>query len=125
MLPIDERLFEIDAVLEALTQEVLASSEASSYRLAKKAFEEDADLQEKVARLDENRAFLTYRPEIRALQKEIALNEKVYQLKLAENELQALLSALTEKIAASISPTIAVNTYNPIKGGTKHAHRRI
>ena len=87
---------------------------------AKKAFEEDEDLQSKLRLLTDNQEYIAFRPELAQLRKEILLNEKVYQLRIAENDLQELLSELTKDISSAISAHIFVDENLPLKGGSRH-----
>lgn len=59
---------------------------------------------------------------MRALQKEINTNDKVYALRLAENDVQAILSDLTKAITQSISDNIYVDENLPLKGGRHERH---
>ncbi|MDR0200365.1 MAG: YlbF family regulator [Streptococcaceae bacterium] len=128
MLHVDEDLLAIDALIEAVVAEILASDEAKTYQEAAVKFDRDAEIAEKIARLDENRAYLPYREDLRALAKEINVHPTVYGLKLAENDLQRRLSNLTKEIASAISKDIRVDDALPLgldgKGESKHGHRR-
>ncbi|MFC4653380.1 YlbF family regulator [Lactococcus nasutitermitis] len=120
MLIIDEKLLEIENSFDNLVTEIGKSSEVARYKKLRRAFLADEKLQKKIAQLNENRDFLAYRPELRELQKEIFMDEKVYQLRLAENDVQVILSNLTKKIASSISENIYVDENIPLKGGSRH-----
>jgi cell fate (sporulation/competence/biofilm development) regulator YlbF (YheA/YmcA/DUF963 family) len=124
MLRIDEDLFEIDALIENLVANILASPEAERYRVAKQALESDPQLQEELLKLQESADLIAFRSELRDLQKKVTVNPKVYQLKLAENDLQAELSALAKKLSAAVSENIAVDDLSPIQRGGHHQHRR-
>ena len=117
MLIIDENLLEIEDLLERLVSELAHLPEVKAYRQAKSAFLADTILQEQLAQLSENSAFISYRSELKKLQREINMNEKVYALRLAENDLQGILSDLTKKITQGISEHIYVDENLPLKGG--------
>lgn len=127
MLIIDENLLRIDELIDDLVDEFVKFPEVDYYKKAKEAFEADKDLQEKLALLKENENYLPYRPELRQLQKEINLNEKVYALRLAENDLQLILSNLTEEITQAISKDIYVEKFSPLGGEGRHGrhHKKI
>ena len=92
MLIINEQLFEIDDLIDEVVKDFLELPEVAAYR----------------------------RPELAQLRKEILLNEKVYQLRIAENDLQELLSELTKDISSAISAHIFVDENLPLKGGSRH-----
>ena len=121
MLIIDEKLLEIDDLIDEVVNEFMKKDEVATYLKAKKTFLSDDTLQKKIAVITDNKAYLAYRPELKQLQKEIMTNSKVYALKLAENDVQEILSALTKKIAQSISTTITIDENLPLKGGGHHA----
>ena len=122
MLIIDEDLIEIDDLVENIVQAFSCFPEVEAYRHAKTKFTEDEILQKKITQLNENQKYITFRPELRALQKEINTNVKVYPLRLAENDVQAILSDLTKAITQSISDNIYVDENLPLKGGRHERH---
>lgn len=126
MLIIDEKLLEIDDLIDELVVEFMGRPETKSYLKTRAVFEADAELQNKIAVIADNADFIAYRPELKQLQKEIIINDKVYALKLAENDLQGVLSALTKVIAGTISENIYIDENLPLKGGSQHDrhHRR-
>ena len=124
MLIVDENLLAIDSLLEDLAVELIKSDRAGAYLQAQRDFKADKDLQEKLQLLDENRDFLAYRQELRALQRELTVDPKVYALRLAENDLQEELSALTKRITAAISPHIYVDENLPLRKGQHGRHHR-
>jgi cell fate (sporulation/competence/biofilm development) regulator YlbF (YheA/YmcA/DUF963 family) len=121
MLIIDEKLLEIEDLLDELVGELLNLPEIAVYRQAKMDFLSDELLQEKLLLLNENLDYVAYRPELKALQREINTNEKVYAVRLAENDLQMILSELTKNITRGISEHIYVDENLPLKGG-HHGH---
>lgn len=126
MLIINEKLFEIDDLINELVVEFEKFPEILIYKRAKAIFLKDSVLQEKIIFLSENQNFIAFRPELRKLQREINLNDKVYKLRLAENDIQVLLSALTKKLVSSISEDIYVDENLPLKGENRHGrhHRK-
>lgn len=120
MLTIDERVMALDDLAEVVAQEFMRLEVVSDFREKKQAFDQDNDVQKKLQTLEDNRAYISYRPEIRALQQDIMLSDSIYQLKLAENDIQTALSDLAEKIAAVISDEIEVDEHLPFKKGGHH-----
>ena len=120
MLIINEQLFEIDDLIDEVVKDFLELPEVAAYRALKTTFEEDEDLQAKLQLLTDNQEYIAFRPELAQLRKEILLNEKVYQLRIAENDLQELLSELTKDISSAISAHIFVDENLPLKGGSRH-----
>ena len=88
MLIIDQNLLEIDNLLEKIMDEFLKFPEVEAYQKAKADFMADENLQSQLKTLEDNSEYIAFRPELRALQHEINLNEKVYAFRLAENDLQ-------------------------------------
>ncbi|MDR2975812.1 MAG: YlbF family regulator [Streptococcaceae bacterium] len=124
MLHIDNNLLEIDSSIDEIVAELLKSDEVMLYRKARENFLKDEKLQNKIAVLQQNIDFIPFRSDLRELQREINLNEKVYQLKLAENDLQEILSNLTKAITYSISKNIPIDENLPLRGGGHHQRRR-
>ncbi|MGO2656989.1 MAG: YlbF family regulator [Lactococcus lactis] len=122
MLIIDQNLLEIDNLLEKIMDEFLKFPEVEAYQKAKVDFMADENLQSQLKALQDNSEYIAFRPELRALQHEINLNEKVYAFRLAENDLQQILTALTKKITNSISEQIYVDENLPLKGGQHGRH---
>ncbi|MGO3520395.1 MAG: YlbF family regulator [Lactococcus lactis] len=122
MLIIDQNLLEIDNLLEKIMDEFLKFPEVEAYQKAKVDFMADENLQSQLKTLQDNSEYIAFRPELRALQHEINLNEKVYAFRLAENDLQQILTALTKKITNSISEQIYVDENLPLKGGQHGRH---
>ena len=122
MLIIDQNLLEIDNLLEKIMDEFLKFPEGEAYQKAKADFMADENLQSQLKTLQDNSEYIAFRPELRALQHEINLNEKVYAFRLAENDLQQILTALTKKITNSISEQIYVDENLPLKGGQHGRH---
>ena len=120
MLIIDEKLLEIDELIDQVVSEFLKLPEVARYRQAREIFENDEVLQKKISVSRDNAEFANFRPELKALQREINLDEKVYGLRLAENDLQEILSALTETLANAISENIFIDENLPLKGGSRH-----
>lgn len=125
VLHINEELFEIDDCIDDIVSELLRSEEVAHYRAARDEFLADDVLQGKLALLQENLEFTSIRPELRDLKREINLNDKVYQLKLAENDLQELLSNLAKTLSYSISKHIFIDENLPLRGGGHHQRRKI
>ncbi|MDN6013813.1 MAG: hypothetical protein L0I12_08625, partial [Lactococcus sp.] len=65
-------------------------------------------------------AYIAHRPEIRSLQQELMMTDEIFQLKLAENDVQGALSELVIKIAGVISADISVDEHLPLKKGGHH-----
>ncbi|MDM5144555.1 hypothetical protein ICE98_01651 [Lactococcus lactis] len=122
MLIIDQNLLEIDDLLEKIMDSFLEFPEIKLYQKAKADFMADENLQNQLKVLNDNSDYISFRPELRALQHEINLNEKVYAFRLAENDLQQILTALTKKITNSISEQIYVDENLPLKGGQHGRH---
>lgn len=120
MLIINENLFEIDDSIDDLVKGILALPQVAAYHKLKTEFEADQDLQDNLRLLTENQDYIAFRPELAQLKKDILLNEKVYNLRVAENDLQELLSELTKDIASAISEHIFVDENLPLKGGAHH-----
>ncbi|QPS71049.1 YlbF family regulator [Lactococcus garvieae] len=120
MLIINEQLFEIDDLIDVLVKDFLDLPQVAAYRKLKAEFEADQNLQDNLRTLTENQDYIAYRPELAQLKKDILLNDKVYHLRVAENDLQELLSNLTKDITASISKHIFVDENLPLKGGNRH-----
>ncbi|GBG96060.1 YlbF family regulator [Lactococcus termiticola] len=122
MLIIDENLMAIDEKLDELVASLLEHEpEVEAYRLARRAFLEDAELQAQLQLLEEQADYIAFRPELKKLQKELMVNEKVYQLRLAENDLQRLLSELAKGLAGAISEDILIDENIPLARGGRHA----
>lgn len=124
MLRIDERLLEFDVLVDELVDELLSSEETDNYRKRRIDFVGDADLQEELMTLNENLEWVNYRPELRELKKEIILNEKVYQLRLAENDLQELLSSITKSLVQELSVHVPIDENLVLRGGNHHQRRK-
>jgi cell fate (sporulation/competence/biofilm development) regulator YlbF (YheA/YmcA/DUF963 family) len=124
VLHIDENLLAIDEEIDKLAEEILNSQQVRHYRQSRQAFRNDENLQDELAILNENLAYLNFRPDLRDLQKKINLNPKVYALRLAENDLQELLSELTKSLTASVSEHITIDENLPLKGGGHHQRRK-
>ncbi|MDR1605941.1 MAG: hypothetical protein LBS41_02385 [Streptococcaceae bacterium] len=120
MLRIDEKLIELDDLTDELTRAFLRLELVQIFQRRQQAFASDQVLQQQVKKLEENRAFVTMRPEIRALQQEVMMADATYQLKLAENDMQSALSELAKKIAGVISVDIFVDENLPLKKGGHH-----
>lgn len=120
MLIIDEQLLEIDQLIDQLVEDFTQTPKYSDYQAIKINFENDSQLQEKIKTLQENMDYLNFRAELKTLQKEIISHPLVYQLKLAENDLQAELNTLSKHISQTISTHIYVDENLPLKGGSRH-----
>ena len=122
MLIIDENLVEIDDLLEKIMDSFLEFPEIKLYQKAKADFMADETLQNQLKVLNDNSDYISFRPELKTLQHEINTNEKVYALRLAENDVQQILTDLTKKITKSISEQIYVDENLPLKGGKHGRH---
>ena len=122
MLIIDENLVEIDDLLEKIMDSFLEFPEIKLYQKAKADFMADETLQKQLKVLNDNSDYISFRPELETLQHEINTNEKVYALRLAENDVQEILTDLTKKITKSISEQIYVDENLPLKGGQHGRH---
>ena len=122
MLIIDENLVEIDDLLEKIMDSFLEFPEIKLYQKAKADFMADETLQNQLKVLNDNSDYISFLPELKTLQHEINTNEKVYALRLAENDVQQILTDLTKKITKSISEQIYVDENLPLKGGQHGRH---
>jgi cell fate (sporulation/competence/biofilm development) regulator YlbF (YheA/YmcA/DUF963 family) len=120
MLIIDEKIIALDELADELVKAFVKLEVVTAFRERKSAFESDEALQEKLQTLEANRDFMDFRPEIRDLQRSLVMNETVYQLRLAENDVQASLSDLAKKIAGVVSDDIFVDENLPLKKGAHH-----
>jgi cell fate (sporulation/competence/biofilm development) regulator YlbF (YheA/YmcA/DUF963 family) len=107
-------------LIDDVVQAFLKTEVAVKFRKQAQIFKADEVLQADLQLLEENRDLLAFRPEIRALQKSILMNKKIYEFKLAENDVQEVLSDLAKAIAARISETISVDENLPLKKGGHH-----
>jgi cell fate (sporulation/competence/biofilm development) regulator YlbF (YheA/YmcA/DUF963 family) len=123
MLIINDALFEMEDLATQIANEIRISKEMQALEAAKADLEADADLQRSLATLAENADYLAYRPELRDMQKAVLTNPKVYAAKLAENDLQALLTDVTKQLAGKISPEIFVPDHTPLGNNNPH-HRK-
>ncbi|GFH41186.1 hypothetical protein [Pseudolactococcus insecticola] len=124
MLTIDENILALDDLADDVARAFLALPIVTEFQKKVAQFEADERLQEKIQRLEENRAFIAFRPEIRELQKEILMDETIYQLKISENDVQTTLSDLAKEVASTVSDGIVVDENLPFKKGGHHAHHR-
>lgn len=124
MLHVNEDLIEIDKLVDKLVCDFVSSDRVKEYRNIRRLVENDDKLQKELVTLKEGLEFVTFRPELKKLQRTVNLNPKVYALKLAENDLQACLSMLAKKLASEISETISVDQNSPLKEGSHHQHKR-
>ena len=122
MLIIDEKIIELDDLADQVAAAFMSLAVVTDIKARKLAFESDAALQQKLQTLEENRAYITYRPEIRALQQEILMTDTIYQYKIAENDVQMSLSDLAKAISGVISDAIVVDENLPLKKGGHHGH---
>jgi len=126
MMMTSEWAFILDEA-DTLSSMILNSELVRNYREAHQAVYGDRALVEKIAafnRLKEQyedvQRFGKYHPdyhtitkEIRKQKRELDLNEKVANLKLAENELQDLLDEISLIIGKSVSEAVKVPVSNP------------
>lgn len=120
MLIVNEDLMDLEDLTGKLTSEILLNPVFDRYKAAKLAVKNDNELQKKLSNLTENEEYVAFRPELRQLQKEVLMNEKIYALKIAENDVQEFLSDLTKKLVKSISEHIEVDENLPFSKGGKH-----
>ena len=120
MLIIDEKIIELDDLADQVAAAFMSLAVVTDFKARKLAFESDAELQQKLQTLEENKAYITYRPEIRVLQQEILMTDTIYQLKIAENDVQSVLSELAKAISGVISDAIVVDENVPLKKGGHH-----
>ncbi|HEY0221869.1 YlbF family regulator [Lactovum miscens] len=123
MLHLDEKLLAIDDEIEKLVDNILKTKQAQAYCQAREEFLSDFDLQADLQTLNENLNFIDSRTEFKDLKKRINMNPKVYAFRLAENDLQEILSGETSVIVSSVSEHINIDENLPLKGGHHH-HRR-
>ena len=126
MLMTSEWAFILDEA-DMLSAMILSSEQAQNLRLAYKAVYGDADLAAQVkafSRLKEQyedvQRFGKYHPDYHTIMKKIReqkrtldLNEKVAQLKVAENDYQDLLDEISLIIGKSVSEAVKVPVSNP------------
>ena len=120
MLIIDEKIIKLDELADKLASQFTELAVVEAFRSKQNAFEADDALQNKIKILEENLAYIRYRPEIKALQKELLMSDVIYELKVAENDVQKSLSDLAKKIAEVISADIPVDEHLPLKKGGHH-----
>ena len=120
MLIIDEKIIKLDELADNLASQFTKLTVVDTFRSKQNAFETNDELQNKIKILEENLAYIRYRPEIKALQKELLMDEVIYELKVAENDVQKSLSDLVKKIAEVISDDIPVDEHLPLKKGGHH-----
>ncbi|GAB2022905.1 YlbF family regulator [Pseudolactococcus yaeyamensis] len=120
MLIIDEKIIELDDLADRVAVAFMKLDVVADFKARKLTFESDAKLQQKLQTLEENKAYISYRPEICALQQEILMTDTIYQLKLAENDVQMALSELAKAISSVISDAIVVDENLPLKKGGHH-----
>lgn len=120
MLIIDEKLLQLDEELDGLVAAILEEPVIASYLAAKATFLADEELQRQLSLLEENQNYLPFRKELQELQKSLLLNEKVYALRVAENDVQELLSKLAAELTGAISPEIWIDENLPLKKGGRH-----
>lgn len=120
MLIIDEKIIKLDELADKLASQFTELAVVEAFRSKQNAFEADDALQNKIKILEENLAYIRYRPEIKALQKELLMSDVIYELKVAENDVQKSLSDLVKKIAEVISDDIPVDEHLPLKKGGHH-----
>lgn len=123
MLIIDENIIALDDLADDLSHQFLDLAVVKAYTAKKIAFDSDDALQGKLRVLTENQAYIAHRPEIRSLQQELMMTDEIYQLKLAENDVQGALSELVIKIAGVISADISVDEHLPLKKGGHHGKK--
>ncbi|GFH42786.1 regulator [Lactococcus hodotermopsidis] len=125
MLTIDEKILELDDLTDEVVRAFLTLDVVADFRTKAERFKSDRVLQADLQTLAENREFLPFRAEVRELQKSILMNETIYQLKVAENDVQKSLSDLAKKIAGAVSDDIFVDENLPFgKGGHHGRHAR-
>lgn len=120
MLIIDEKIIELDDLVDDVVKAFVKLEVVEAFRARKLAFELDDALQAELQILEDNREFIDFRPEIRTLQRSLVMNDTIYQLKLAENDVQTSLSDLAKSIAGVISDDIFVDENLPLKKGAHH-----
>ena len=120
MLIIDEKIIKLDELADNLASQFTKLTVVDTFRSKQNAFETNDELQNKIKILEENLAYIRYRPEIKALQKELLMSDVIYELKVAENDVQKSLSDLVKKIAEVISADIPVDEHLPLKKGGHH-----
>ena len=120
MLIIDEKIIELDDLADQVAAAFMSLAVVTDFKARKLAFESDAELQQKLQTLEENKAYITYRPEIRVLQQEILMTDSIYQLNIAENDVQSVLSELAKAISGVISDAIVDDENVPLKKGGHH-----
>ena len=120
MLIIDEKIIKLDELADNLASQFTKLTVVDTFRSKQNAFETNDELQNKIKILEENLSYIRYRPEIKALQKELLMDEVIYELKVAENDVQKSLSDLVKKIANVISEDVPVDEQLPLKKGGHH-----
>lgn len=126
MMMTSEWAFILDEA-DALSSMILNSEPVRNYQQAHHAVYSDRVLVEKIAafnrmkvQYEDVQRFGKYHPdyhtimkEIRKLKRELDLDEKVANLKLAENELQDMLDEISLIIGKSVSEAVKVPVSNP------------
>lgn len=134
MLIVNEDLFDIDDAINKIVENFLNFEQVVKYKKVQADFQADEGLQSKIRlyadksrKLEDNKEYVAYRTElkelqreVRALQREINLNEHVYALRLAENDLQSLMAELTHDIVETVSESISVDEGLPFSGKKHH-----
>jgi cell fate (sporulation/competence/biofilm development) regulator YlbF (YheA/YmcA/DUF963 family) len=123
MLIINDALFEMEDMADKISDVIRDSKEMRALEEARAALENDLDLQGMLRTLEDNADYIAFRPELREMQKSVLTNPKVYAVKLAENDLQALLTDVTKRLAGRISKEIFVPDHTPLGNNNPH-HRK-
>ncbi|MDN6030457.1 MAG: hypothetical protein L0I13_05325, partial [Lactococcus plantarum] len=74
MLIIDEKIIKLDELADNLASQFTKLTVVDTFRSKQNAFETNDELQNKIKILEENLAYIRYRPEIKALQKELLMD---------------------------------------------------
>lgn len=120
MLIIDEKIIQLDGLADQVVSTFMTLDVVTDFKAKQAAFASDTEVQKQLQTLEENKAFINFRPELRTLQRDVLMTDSIYQLKIAENDIQTALSALARKLAGVISDSIEVDENLPFKKGGHH-----
>ncbi|WNZ87940.1 YlbF family regulator [Streptococcus iniae] len=137
MLVINEDLLAIEDAIDQLVNDIKQTKEYKNYCQLRNVVKEDSNLQADLAffrqlkeTYDKEIAFASFRPEVKALKKELLLkkrqldlNAKIMALRYAEVDLQKILAHVSVAIAEAISPTIFVDTGLPLVAKKESPHK--
>lgn len=124
---INDSLFALEDTTEALIGAILTSSAYQSYLSCKKSMEQSTEVTDlrksfnkEKDKFEQISAYGKYAPDykeqqrtLRKSKRALDLNQQVAEYRLAENDFQALLDEIGQRLAATISNEIKVDAGNP------------